>query len=329
MGINSAIEWTTHTFNPWWGCTKVSPACDHCYAETWAKRTGFEIWGQDATRRFFGDKHWAEPLKWSRDAEKTGERSRVFCASMCDILEDRRDLDASRQRLWDLIEETPFLDWLLLTKRPQSYQRMLPAAWRENPRPHVWLGATVESPEYLWRVVYLLVVRAAVHWISAEPLLASVDFKPHLFRLKCGACRTELWPSQFRGECPVCGNGTVQEIPGLGLIIVGGESGPKARPSHPRWFRDVRDQCVAAGVPYFFKQHGDWASEAATIGDAQPESIGPDRARWISPDGVVSPTGEGLMKKGDALVVRVGKKIAGAILDGREWRELPTAGGAR
>lgn len=143
MSEHSSIEWTDHTFNPWWGCARVSPACEHCYAETFSKRLGQKIWGVRAERRFFGDPHWREPLKWDRRAAKIGERHRVFCGSMCDIFEDRRDLDVHRERLWRLMAETPNLDWLLLTKRPENVALMAP--WREPWPFNVWLGTTVED----------------------------------------------------------------------------------------------------------------------------------------------------------------------------------------
>lgn len=120
MAKNSSIEWTDHTFNPWWGCAGVSPGCDNCYAEAWAKRVGEDIWGARKPRRFFGEKHWCEPLKWNDEAQKQGHRRRVFCASMADVFELRSDLDPWRDRLWVLIDQTPWLDWLLLTKRPQD-----------------------------------------------------------------------------------------------------------------------------------------------------------------------------------------------------------------
>ena len=124
MARDSAIEWTGHTFNPWWGCTKVSPACDHCYAEAWAKRTGFDVWGADAPRRRLGDDYWNQPLRWDQDAAQSGRRARVFCASMADVFEWDRALDNLRERLWTLIESTPNLDWLLLTKRPHLARRL-------------------------------------------------------------------------------------------------------------------------------------------------------------------------------------------------------------
>ena len=113
MGKNSSIEWTDHTFNPWWGCAKVSPGCENCYAEAWAKRVGEKIWGASQSRRFFGEKHWDEPLKWNEDAKSGRCRRRVFCASMADVFESRKDLNPWRKRLWSLIGDTPWLDWLL------------------------------------------------------------------------------------------------------------------------------------------------------------------------------------------------------------------------
>jgi protein gp37 len=134
MGKNSSIEWTHHTFNPWWGCSKISSACDNCYAEKWAKRSGQEVWGASADRRFFGDSHWNEPIKWNRDAEKSRSRQRVFCASMADVFEGRSDLDASRKKLWNVIFQTPMLDWLLLTKRIENVDKMVPweKKWPDN-----------------------------------------------------------------------------------------------------------------------------------------------------------------------------------------------------
>ncbi|MFM7332780.1 MAG: DUF5131 family protein, partial [Brachymonas sp.] len=129
MAKDSRIEWTHHTFNPWWGCVKVSAACDHCYAETWAKRLGEQVWGPSSERRFFSDTHWNEPLKWNREAGEEGVRRRVFCASMADVFENRPDLIAHRMRLLKLIEATPFLDWLLLTKRIHLVKKQLPKGY--------------------------------------------------------------------------------------------------------------------------------------------------------------------------------------------------------
>ena len=128
MGKTTGISWTDHTFNPWWGCVKVSPGCQRCYAETWdkAKGGGISHWGPTAPRRFFGDKHWAEPLAWNRAAERDGVRRRVLCGSMCDVFEHRPDLGDHRFCLYSLIEQTPMLDWLLLTKRPENVMDFVP-----------------------------------------------------------------------------------------------------------------------------------------------------------------------------------------------------------
>lgn len=243
MGVETAISWCDHTFNPWWGCVKVSPACQHCYAETFAKRVGQKVWGVESPRRFFGPKHWAEPLKWNAAAVKAGVRRRVFCASMADVFEDRSDLLNERLRLFQLIDDTPQLDWLLLTKRPENLQRLLPGWWSGKPWPNVWLGTTAENQEYAnERIAHLLGVPAVIRFISAEPLLGSLD-------LERGG-----W-SFLRPLIPPPGNKRGWKR-GLDWVIAGGESGANCRPSISDWFRTLRDQCVSAGVPFHFKQWG-------------------------------------------------------------------------
>ena len=245
MSENSKIEWTDHTFNPWWGCIEVSPACDNCYARTFAKRVGLNIWGQagETGRRFFGDKHWDEPLKWDRKAGEAGSRRRVFCASMADVFERNADLDEHRARLWTLIERTPNLDWLLLTKRPQNILTMIPDAWKRAAQPNVWYGTTVEDQHYAEvRLPYLLNVPAVVRFISAEPLLGPLDLAPWLVY---GPEKAE-WCLRHYGDSQP-----------LSWVITGGESGGKARAADPGWYRDLRDQCVPAGVAFHFKQWGE------------------------------------------------------------------------
>ena len=223
MATNSAIEWTSHTFNPWWGCTKVSPACDHCYAESWAKRIGHDVWGAGTPRRRLGDDYWNLPLRWNRHAARIGRRSRVFCASMADVFEWNRDLDATRDRLWALIERTPNLDWLLLTKRPHLISRLVP--WNDCWPDHVWVGTTVENQRFAeHRVRHLIGVPCRYRFLSCEPLLGPVDLSPWIQRLH--------W------------------------IIAGGESGGEARPTEPEWIRSLRDQCSTARVAFHFKQWG-------------------------------------------------------------------------
>jgi len=249
MGKDSEIAWTDHTFNPWWGCVRVSPGCQHCYAETFAKRVGQSVWGVDAPRRFFGNKHWAEPLKWNAAAEKAGTRARVFCASMADVFEDRRDLDDWRAKLWSLIEITPWLEWLLLTKRPQNFDKLAPGPWVAGRVPaHVRIGTTVEDqPRAEERIPALLRIPAA-NFLSMEPLIENVSLR-----------WLPTWPGGVRGAALNPNAASTDHLDGLRRIdwvIVGGESGPGARPLWVPWVRQVVEQCRDAGVTCFVKQLG-------------------------------------------------------------------------
>lgn len=200
-------------------------ATHNCYAETFANRYGHDVWGKESARRFFGDKHWAEPLKWDRQAREAGERRRVFCASMADVFEDRRDLDEPRGRLWALIAATPWLDWLLLTKRPEMVNRLAPSAWADGFPRNVWVGTTAEDDVYARiRIRHLAKVPAVVRFVSVEPMLGPVDLSPWL------------------------ADGS------LSWTIVGAESGAGARPMDLSWVRDLRDQCQGAGVAFHVKQ---------------------------------------------------------------------------
>lgn len=233
MAKDSKIEWTHHTFNPWWGCAKVSSACRHCYAETWAKRVGNQIWGSDAPRRFFTDKHWKEPLRWNTDAAAAGERRRVFCASMADVFERRAELNEPRWRLWKLIEETPNLDWLLLSKRPQNISSMVP--WTDSWPDNVWVGCTVENQTWAdKRLPILMASPARVRFLSCEPLLGPLDLSLYMED-------SNLHPIDW--------------------VIAGGESGPYSRPMNPDWVRDLRNQCAENEIAFHFKQWGHWVPE--------------------------------------------------------------------
>ncbi len=221
---DSKIEWTDHTFNPWWGCTKVSAACENCYAEKWAKRTGHDVWGKNASRRSLSDHYWKQPLVWNKEAQVLG-RKRVFCASMADVFEELSDLNEHRKRLWSLIEKTPNLDWLLLTKRPHLINHLCP--WNHNWPINVWIGTTVENQAAAEkRIPKLIEANAKIKFLSCEPLLERVDLEP--------------W------------------IKNISWVITGGETGANARPTSPEWFRKIRDICIANDVPFHFKQWGDW-----------------------------------------------------------------------
>ncbi len=227
MAENSNIEWTHHTFNPWWGCEKVSPACKHCYAQAWAKRCGNgDLWKANSERRFFTDRHWSDPIKWNKSAKASGQRQRVFCASMADVFEVRDDLEESRQRLWSLIEQTPNLDWLLLTKRIESVESIIP--WSKSEWPdNVWLGTTVENQKYAdLRLPHLEALGAKTKFLSCEPLLGNLSIK------------------KFSSS--------------IDWIIAGGESGPNARPMNPSSLRNLRDECEQQKIPFHFKQWGNW-----------------------------------------------------------------------
>lgn len=322
MGENSSISWTHHTFNPWWGCTRVSPGCTNCYAETFANRVGIK-WGPQAERRLFGDKHWNEPLKWNREAEKAGERRRVFCASMADVFEDRPELTAERRKLWALIERTPALDWLLLTKRPENMGWMTPGGWASGWPENVWAMTSVENQEVAaQRILHLLELPAVVHGLSIEPLLGPLDLR----RIEVVAPSTfgpgvylDALTGHLIGPDDMLANR-------IKWVIVGGESGHGARPMHPSWVRSLRDQCAAAGVAFFFKQWGEWRSwEPGLRGvvkhiSARDGAIGSE-ATYV---GVVRDGKAAIERRCDTVpIVKVGKGVAGRTLYDRTWDEMP------
>lgn len=290
MGENTSIEWTDHTFNPWWGCAHVSPGCAHCYAETIANRLHPGHWGKTGGRLMQSEDYWKKPETWNRKAEKAGVRARVFCASMADVFEPHPDVVDSRKRLWDLIGRTPWLDWLLLTKRPGMVGMLTPPEWHiDGWPPNVWLGVSVEDQQRAdERIPVLLSIPAAIRFLSCEPLLGRVDLGRWLF--PHGAAYTEA-----NGRC------TCQRID---WVIVGGESGPKARPMHPEWARLLRDQCRTAGVPFLFKQ---WGAYKPFDGQG---ALTAGRLLEFPNDSLVA-------------LVRAGKKASGRVLDGREYTEFP------
>ena len=299
MGENSKIEWTDHTFNPWVGCAKVSPACTHCYAEGWARRTGQPgLWRGE--RRKTSAANWRYPRKWSQETPG----ARVFCASLADVFEEHPAiLPEWREELWSLTEETD-LTWLLLTKRPENIQSMVPADWMLSWPRNVWVGTTVEDQQRAdERIPHLLQVPAPVRFLSCEPLVGFVKLDP-------------LWMET--GNPPLYSKRVAREasgwVGGIDWVIAGGESGPKARPSHPDWFRSLRDQCSASNVPFHFKQWGEWCEYRDQQRMQGSQCLTMD-GRHRSEPGVVGP--------GDAIVVRVGKTAAGRLLDGVSHDGVP------
>lgn len=231
MGDSTEIAWTDSTFNPWWGCAKVSPGCANCYAEAFDKRMGGDFWGAGKTPRSMSAANWNKPLKWQREAQETGVRRKVFCGSMCDWAAVEAP-PAERARLWELIRRTPMLDWQLLTKRADRIQTCLPEDWG-NGYENVWLGVSVEDRNSgLPRIQILADIPARVRFLSCEPLLEDL-----------GAI----------------------DLDGIHWVIVGGESGHKARPMDVEWVDSIQNQCEEQGVPFFFKQWGGRLDKGGSI----------------------------------------------------------------
>ena len=279
MGTGTKIEWAHHTYNPCIGCTRLSPACDHCFAADWAGRYGqAHLWEGERRQTSAQTRH--QPFKWNREAIAAGERRRVFCGSLMDFA-DNQIPSRWRDDAWHVMAMCQALDWMVLSKRPQNYGKMLPGTpigapqWRDG-WPHVWLGTTVEDRKRLVNVDHLRAVPAAVRFLSIEPLLEDL------------------------GEL---------DLTGIHLVIVGGESGHHARPMHPGWVRSIRDQCLEQGVAFFFKQWG----EHRPLTDAERGTA--CGATFIGSD----------RYDRDAYVLRVGKKAAGRLLDGREHNDMPRA----
>ncbi len=326
MGEHSKIEWTHHTLNPWRGCTKVSAGCAHCYAETMSKRNPsvLGVWGPRGRRVVAAESYWQQPLKWNADAERAGERRRVFCASLADVFEGEDTMpaeswplvQAARARLFELIEQTPALDWLLLTKRPENtwQNAYTPISWWERWPRNVWLGTSVENQEQAdKRIPHLLRAPAAVRFLSCEPLLGPVNLDRWLMGWsEYHGAKAGLREAGKRiDQAYEARDGARSK---LHWVIAGGESGAHARPMHQRWVRSLRDQCSKARVAFFFKQHGEWIGG----GDWEYDTMNvlEERSLWAGqpndPDDL--PT----------LHYRVGKHVAGRLLDYREWNELPS-----
>lgn len=353
MGVDTKIEWAHHTFNPWIGCTKVGPGCDHCYAEALMDgRHGKARWGAGQPRVRTAESTWKQPLSWNRKAAAAGIRQRVFCSSLADVFDNEVD-PQWRDDLWRLILDTPQLDWLLLTKRIGNVLGRTPIMGLPG---NVWLGATIVNQAEADRdIPKLLEIKTRLGarkvFLSMEPLLGPVDIRAFVYGCyECGAscglrlpgppkvercfeCGEECGPDtepvisegcpKCGGElefiCPDCSHYMVYQHPDtpvLDWIIVGGESGPGARPMHPDWTRSLRDQCAEAGVPFLFKQ---W-------GEMRPYHDDRADCAWMDPNGSFYggptswPPGPNEPR---VAMVRVGKKAAGRLLDGVQHDGLP------
>lgn len=275
MGETTQISWCDATFNYVWGCARVSPGCEHCYAEQLATvRRKLPVWGVDAARKPMSEEYWRQPARWNRKAAEEGVRRRVFCSSMADVFEivpernvgARAVQDAARARLWPVIESTPWLDWLLLTKRPENVAKLAPwralvAEGRYDNRPawpdNVWIGTTAEDQKRAdERIPWLIEIPARVRFVSVEPQLEAVDLaNVHPYYLKRDARPNDptIRIDALRGH--VKGPDDMLDLK-VDWVIVGGESGPGARPFAVEWARSILAQCRAAKVPCFIKQLG-------------------------------------------------------------------------
>lgn len=319
MAQNTAIEWADHTFNPWVGCTKVSPAgCKNCYAEQWANRYGRDF----AQRTRTSEPNWSQPRKWNRQADafqaKHGRRQRVFCASLADVFDNQVPAEW-RDDLFQLVEQTPHLDWLLLTKRIGNVGNMLPVPFDfDRLYPNVWVGATIcDQAEADRDIPKLLEVPARVRFLSIEPMLGDIRLGMCLQRSPSQA----FLDGRATADMPAW---TRIGSAAIDWVICGGESGRNARPMHPDWVRSLRDECTAAGVPFHFKQWGEWLPWSqfsdADVDDAPEQTRFQTRELmegdwrdvgrpdvWDSKDGLIDDL---------QCVGRVGKKAAGRLLDG-------------
>jgi protein gp37 len=259
MGTITKIPWCDHTFNPWLGCTKISDGCKNCYAAAFAHRFGYDVFGAEKPRWFFNERYWNQPIRWDRAAKRAGRRRRVFCGSMCDVFETPADkkklslLAGRRYVLWQLIESTPHLDWLLLTKRPENMTRLAPASWADGWPENVWALASVENQEmFNSRIHNLFSVPARIRGLSLEPLLGPINLQ---------------WPYD-------CLSNMVFSR-GIDWVIIGGETGRHARPCKVCWVRSIIEQCREQNVPCFVKQLGSRSDSFMSIDGTKNEN--PDR----------------------------------------------------
>lgn len=301
MGANTTIEWTDNSWSPWEGCQKVSPACDHCYAESmnrWLRRG--ENWGPGAPRREYSDQHWSKPLRWNANAARANRHLKIF-PSVCDPFDNAAPA-GHRKGFAKLILATPHLIWMLLTKRIGNAALMLPEMFPDGTPDSVWLGATIVSQAEAGRDIPKLVdAPASTRFLSMEPLLGAVDLTDWI----------GPWGRPHELQAP----------PMIDGIFVGGESGRAARPMHPDWARSLRNQCEAAGIAFHFKQWGEWAPGNLSAGfDLIERDRTKIRSGFFDYNDTWNPLGSNPFRQ---TMDRVGKQAAGRELDGRYHDDFP------
>lgn len=330
MSENTNIEWCDATLNHWAGCTAVSPACDNCYAKRMAGRLWGTQWGPGQPRhQFVGADETLRAL--NRKAKRQGRPLRVFHNSLSDFFDNDVPVQWCISAMRSIVE-TPDLIHILLTKRIGNAAEMLDVAfravhgqrekWADNVPSNVWIGATIVNQAEADRdIPKLLAVPAAKRFLSMEPLLGPVDLDT-IHNTDFGEGQPYLHPLIGRvsdGHGDSCG------APSIDWVIVGGESGPRARPMHPDWARSLRDQCEAAGVPFLFKQWGEWTQVAESPVHPETTRI-PGNLCRVTRDGVTTDHYIAISSNGGRRryeMRRIGKKAAGRLLDGREWNEAP------
>lgn len=281
MGITTGISWTGtrqadgtmvpgSTFNPWIGCVHYGPGCDFCYAEAWDNRNlhGPEShWGPGSPRKEMSEHYWNGPLRWDRTAKATGVKHKVFCASLADVFEKHPALDERRARLWPLIKQTTSLTWLVLTKRAENINDMLPADWGDG-YDNVWLGVTTENQACAdFRIGKLRQVKAKTKFLSVEPQLEKIDFS-HWMGSLCSRAKPFDWLI-FGGE-----SGTDEKKDKDGNII----NTATCRPFDPEWMREPMEQAKESGIAVFVKQMGTIYANAHR--DTIKEKKGGDPSEW-------------------------------------------------
>lgn len=334
MSADTLIEWAHDTTSPWWGCTKYSEGCKNCYAESLARRFKRGTWGPNGTRALQVEACLEDLRAFARKAQRTGQIRRVFLGSMCDVMEQHPALEEPRKRLWaglHALSCDPLGAWirvLVLTKRTKELAEY--AFWNGWPS-CCWAGTSVENQAAAnERIPHLVQVPAAVHFLSCEPLLGPVNLRfPYN---NAGGIHNFDALRGYGGF----GNFDRQKYR-IHWVIAGGESGPAARPMHPDWALSLRDQCVAASVPFLFKQWGEFApgeeieaSGTDHTGMYEDDPIDGGVPKHYFRDAPIRETarrfGKGEIPHnvgGDTVVLRVGKKAAGRLLDGRTWDEVP------
>ncbi len=324
MSKNTSIEWCTATWNPIIGCTKISDGCKNCYAYNLHKKrhkafqTGkmqnFKQYAKPFSEIQLFENRLNQPLKWKRP-------ERIFVNSMSDLFHDDIPDDFIKE-IFRVMAVSKHHTFMVLTKRPE---RMLAwfkrYGWNLVHTPHIWLGVSIENQKAAdERIPYLLQTPAAVRFLSCEPLLSPVDL--------------QFW---FENDCEVTDDnldapdgaiiGAIERVGDrweriydekIDWVIVGGESGPNARPVHPDWVRSLRDQCAAVDVPFFFKQWGTWLP-----GVKMPRQQNINYDIYQMQNGEFGRIITGHWWDGETVSVKVGKKKAGRVLDSKEWNEIP------